>query len=201
MRPLSLDDLLPLTEYVNRRHEFFVSLSHYIDRYRRVRIGPQISLLFANRQTLWFQVQELIRIARLSEPARVQQELNLYNRLLPGRDVLQAALLIEIADPTHMSQELEAWQTLAGEEVNLHLGECRVPSKLLTCRPEDRCIGAAHWVHFDLPNDARPRLADFSQPAFISVRHGDYCHESPPLGDDVRQSLLDDLELSDRDAE
>jgi hypothetical protein len=74
MRPLTLDDLLPLHEYATRRREFFTSQDNYLDRYRRVRLGPRLTLLFVNRQTLWFQVQELLRIARLTEPARVQQE-------------------------------------------------------------------------------------------------------------------------------
>src|SRR5712691_9716876 len=98
MRPLTLDDLLPLDEYAGRRREFFESLGRYLDRYRRVRIGPRVTLLFENRQTLWFRVQEVLRIARLAEPVRVQEELNLYNRLLPGRGRLQAALLIEVTD-------------------------------------------------------------------------------------------------------
>src|ERR1700682_3973010 len=95
MRPLTLDDLLSLDEYTDRRREVFESLDRYLDRYRRVRIGPDLTLLFENRQTLWFRLQEVLRIARLSEPEQVQEELDLYNRLLPGRGQLQAALLIE----------------------------------------------------------------------------------------------------------
>src|ERR1700676_3426368 len=94
MRPLTQDDLLPLNEYAERRPEVFDSLARYLDRYRRVRIGPEITLLFENRQTLWFRLHEILRIAHLAEPERVQEELDLYNRLLPGRGELQAALLI-----------------------------------------------------------------------------------------------------------
>src|SRR5262249_58457312 len=96
MRPLTFDDLLPLDEFAGRHREFFESLGRYLDRHRRVRVGPRLTLLFENRQTLWFRVQEVLRIARLTEAVRVQQELDLYNRLLPGRNRLQAALLIEV---------------------------------------------------------------------------------------------------------
>ena len=82
MNALTLDDLLPLDEFAGRRREFFETHARYLDRYRRVRIGPKAALLFSNRQTLWFQVQEVLRVARLAEPARVRQELDLYNRLL-----------------------------------------------------------------------------------------------------------------------
>src|SRR6266576_6329709 len=96
MRPLTLDDLLPLEEYAGRRREFFESLGRYLDRHRRVRFGPRASLLFENRQTLWFRVQEVLRVARLTDPIRVQRELELYNRLLPGPNRLHAALLVDV---------------------------------------------------------------------------------------------------------
>ena len=67
MVPLTLEDLLPLDVYAPRRREFFDSHRRYIDRYRRVRIGPRLTLIFENRQTLWFRVQEIVRVARLSD--------------------------------------------------------------------------------------------------------------------------------------
>ena len=73
MKALTLDDLLPLEEYAGRRREFFEAHGRYLDRYRRVRIGPRLTLLFENRQTLWFRLHEVLRVARLSEPGRVQQ--------------------------------------------------------------------------------------------------------------------------------
>src|SRR6516225_7086879 len=105
MLPLTVDDLLPLEEYANRRKEFFDSHRRYVDRYRRVRIGPRLTLIFENRQTLWYRVHEVLRVARLADPSRVQQELNVYNRLLPTRDCLQAALMIDVADETQPSEE------------------------------------------------------------------------------------------------
>jgi hypothetical protein len=199
MLPLTLDDLLPLHEFAPRRREFLESLNRYLDRHRRVRIGPQVTLLFENRQTLWFRVQDLLRVARLSDQMRVQEELNLYNRLLPGRDHLQAALLLEISDESRLSEELEFWQTLQDGELRLRLGEYHYPARLVTCRPEDRAIGAAHWVHFQIDGTARQVLADDRQAAWLEIDHATYRHESPTLSEDVRQSLLDDLKLSERD--
>src|SRR5262249_24167861 len=105
MRPLTLDDLLPLNEYPSQRREFLEAHQRYLDRYRRVRIGPLLTLLFENRQTLWFRVQELLRVARLADPVTVQRELDIYNRLLPSRDCLQGALLIDIKDETRLAEE------------------------------------------------------------------------------------------------
>jgi hypothetical protein len=199
MSPLTVDDLLPLEEYVGRRREYFDSHRRYIDRYRRVRIGPSLTLIFENRQTLWFRVQEIVRVARLSVIGDVQQELNLYNRLLPGCNLLQAALLIEVPDEAQLIKELANWQNLHGDQLWLRVGTEKVPSYLVTSRPEDRCIGTSHWVQFHCQPEIRGLLADVSISAHIVFDNGVYQHQSAPLNEDLRQSLVDDLELSDRD--
>jgi hypothetical protein len=196
MRPLTIDDLLPLSEYAGRRREFFESLARYLDRYRRVRIGPSLTLLFENRQTLWFRVQEVLRITRLTEENRLLEELELYNRLLPQRDQLQGALLF---DDSAEGEVRSSWQDLQGKDLCLQVGDHESPAELITCRPEDRALGAAHWVQFHVAGDARQLLADFRWPAQFTVSCPHYHHASAPLSDEVRQSLLDDLSLSDRD--
>jgi uncharacterized protein DUF3501 len=199
MNALTLDDLLPLEEFAARRREFLEAHGRYLDRYRRVRVGPRVTLLFENRQTLWFRLQEVLRIARLGEPARVEQEMQLFNRLLPGRDRLAASLLIAIDDETKLSEELAPWHGLRGGELTLHLGPLVYAANLFTARPEDRCIGTAHWVQFVLDDDGRELLADLREPAFVAVMREAYRFDSAALSDEMRQSLLDDLVLSDRD--
>ena len=198
MRALAPDDLLPLEEYAGRRREFFDAQCRYLDRYRRVRIGPRATLLFENRQTLWFRVQEVLRVARLADPGRVRQELELYNRLLPGPNRLHAALLIDVADETRLTEELAPWQALRGEDVCLVVGQAVYAAELVTCRPEDRCIGTAHWVQVPLDVVARAQLGDFRLSVRFEIRLAGYQHTSPPLSEDIRQSLMEDLLLSDR---
>jgi hypothetical protein len=200
MQPLTPDDLLPLDEFAARRSELFRDHCRYLDRYRRVTLGPRLTLVFENRQTLWFRAQDVLRVARLSEPDRVAQELALFNRLLPGRRRLQAAVLIHVAPGRPLTEELAPWQALEGERLCLHVGARRCPANLLTCRPEDRCIGTAHWAQFVLDSPARRALADFHEPAYLRVVVPGYAHDSGVLSEEVRQSLLDDMELSDRAA-
>jgi hypothetical protein len=200
MEPLTPEDLLPLDEFAGRRRELFDSHVRYLDRYRRVRVGPRATLVFENRQTAWFRAQELLRIARLSEAELVRQELAVCNRLLPGRNRLQAALLIEVADQSKMMAELAPWQEMRGHLLRLHVGTAEYPANLLTTRPEDRSIGTAHWVQFVLDQSGRHLLADPRQALQVSINLRAYRHRSDRLSDDVRQSLLEDLSASDRDA-
>lgn len=193
MNPLTLDDLLTLEEYASRRGEFFDAHRRYVDRYRRVQIGPRSTLVFENRQTLWFRIHEILRVARLMEPEMLQEELEVYNRLLPGQGCLQAALLITVQDETRLDRELAPWQAMRGDELALYLGPIRYPANLYTARPEDRCIGAAHWVQFVLDEAGQETLRDVRQPAVIRVSLPTYQYDSAPLSPDVRWSLLEDL--------
>src|SRR5438067_54084 len=140
MRPLTPDDLLLLEEFAGQRRDLFAAHTRYVDRYRRVRLGPRLALIFENRQTLWFRVQEVLRVARLADPRRVREELAVYNRLLPGRGRLQAALLIAPTD-----DGMPDGPALRGEELRLRMGGAAVPAVLVTSRPEDCIVGAAQW--------------------------------------------------------
>ncbi|HEX4589313.1 MAG TPA: DUF3501 family protein [Gemmataceae bacterium] len=200
MKPLTLDDLLPLAEFAGRRSEFFAAHSRYLDRYRRVRVGPRLTFVFENRQTLWFRIHELLRVARLAEPVRVRQELDWYNELLPGRDTLQAALFIDVSGDGSWTEQLEYWADLAGEHLRLVVDKLSVPAELVTCRPEDRCTGAAQWVRVAVAGGIRAALADSRLPAWIAVDYREYRHRSQLLSAAMRSSLLGDLEPSNRRA-
>lgn len=200
MRPLTLDDLLPLHEFAGQRRELFDAHLRYVDRYRRVRVGPSLQLVFENRQTLWYRVQDVLRVARLGDPQRVQGELDLYNRLLPGPHRLHAALVIDVAEERRGQEVLAPWQIFRGDELRLRLGGAAVPACLVTGRAEDLAIGTAHWVEFSFDEQARRRFADLKRRVAFEILLPSYAYTSDPLSDEVRSSLLDDLAHSDRDA-
>jgi hypothetical protein len=191
MQPLTAEDLLPFEEYVARRAEFVESHRRYCDQYRRVRVGPAAMFIFENRQTLWFRIQELLRVARVNEPKWIERELIEINRLLPRRNCLQAALMLAEGSP---------WRDLTAESISLSIDSAAIPARLITCRPEDRAAGLAHWVEFEFTPAQRKAFGKMSRTARIEMNASDYRHASDDLCEEVRQSLLDDLSMSDRDA-
>ncbi len=52
---------------------------------RRISVGALVTLVFENRETLLFQIQEMIRTERIFDPGKIQEECDVYNALLPGR--------------------------------------------------------------------------------------------------------------------
>jgi hypothetical protein len=193
MRPLTLEDLIPLQEFQARRKEYLSNHLRYIETYRRVRIGQRAVLVFENRQTLWFRVQDVLHLARIHDEQMQRVELELHNRVLPLGGGLQGALLLDShlppGDPASAT-----WADLRGDHLQLVLGGKRaISANLLSTRQEDRCWGTAHWVHFRLDDQELRWLADTSEPVSLRLRTGDYDGQSPPLADAVRQSLVEDL--------
>src|SRR5262249_52769159 len=92
------------------------------------------------------------------------------------------------------------WSTLIGHNIRLQIGPIAIPSLLLTCRTSDRAGGTAGWLEFSLSPNEQARLADFQQPARLEGDYQDYRHSSGYLSDDMRRSLLDDLEMGNRPA-
>lgn len=112
MQPLTRADLMPLETYAVERDTFRArALAH--KRARRLALGDHVTLLFEDRLTVQYQVQEMLRIERLFEPAAIQAELDAYNPLIPGGRDLRATMLIEYPDP---QQRRAALATLGGLE-------------------------------------------------------------------------------------
>jgi hypothetical protein len=105
MQPLTRHDLLALEAYALERPAFRARvLAH--KRARRLALSDHLSLLFEDRLTVQYQVQEMLRIERIFEPDAIQSELDAYNPLIPsGRD-LKATLFLEFPDPAQRARAL-----------------------------------------------------------------------------------------------
>ena len=82
MKPLTAGDISNLYEHELERPKF---RSRVIDlkARRRLPLGPLMTLVFENRDTIRFQIQEMLRVERLVQPEKVQHEIETYNALLP----------------------------------------------------------------------------------------------------------------------
>ena len=97
MTPLRREDLYDLQAYAAERPAFRARvLAH--KRLRRLTLGAHASLLFEDRLTVQYQVQEMLRIEGITDAAGIQDELNAYAALIPAGSDLRATLLLEYAD-------------------------------------------------------------------------------------------------------
>ena len=105
MDPLERDDLLSLENYALERAEFRARVMAH-KKQRTVHLGGHLTLIFEDRLSIQYQVQEMLRIERIFEPAGIQDELDAYNSLIPDGDNLKATLLIEYDDVEQRKREL-----------------------------------------------------------------------------------------------
>jgi hypothetical protein len=193
-RPLALDDIVDQRAYERERDDF---RRHVIDlkRRRRVGVGPFVTLVFENRDTLRFQIQEMARAEKIITDEGIQTELDVYNPLLPGLGELSATLFIELVD----KDELMTWlPRLVGieTEVELRLGpgadtvRCEVDPDHERQLTRDEITASVHYVRFGL----RPeQVAEFEAgPVVLALTHPEYRHEVE-LSDATRAELLRDL--------
>ena len=94
---LARTDLWSLEQYAERRNTFRQQvLAH--KRNRQLLIGEHMFLIFEDRMTNQYQIQEMLRIERVFEPGAIQEELDAYNPLIPDGDNLKCTLLIQYPD-------------------------------------------------------------------------------------------------------
>jgi hypothetical protein len=105
MHKLTRADLLTLEAYAQQRGEFRARVMAHKKK-RTVHIGEHLTLIFEDRLSVQYQVQEMLRIERIFEAAGIQDELDAYNPLIPDGGNLKATLLIEYADVEQRKREL-----------------------------------------------------------------------------------------------
>ena len=192
MKRLTPEDLLPLEEY-ERQREAFRSRIIALKQRRRISLGPLMTLVFENRETLQFQIQEMIRAERIVQPMKVQDELDVYNSLLPAASELSATLLIELTDAATMKESLDRFMGLdRGKTVAIIAGEESVFGQFEGGHSHETKISAVHFVRFKPSEAMKHAFADLRQAVSLSVDHHGY-RETVPVSGSLREEWLADL--------
>jgi hypothetical protein len=174
---LTLDDIADLRAYERERDGF---RAHVIDlkKRRRVAVGPFVTVLFENRDTIRFQIQEMARVEKIISDVGVQNELDVYNPLIPERGSLAATLFIELTT----KDDLLTWlPQLVGIEraVSLRLSD----GDAVLARPDaehekqltrQTTTASVHYIHFDLSPEQVAKVA--AGPVSLAVDLPAYAH-------------------------
>ncbi len=192
VKAITAEDIVPYKEYERQREAFRARIIE-LKRRRRISIGPLITLIFENRETLRFQIQEMVRVEHIIDPVKVQDEVDVYNALLPAPGELSATLLIEITDEAMMKTWLDRFMGLDhGEKVAITAGGERVFGEFEGGRSHNTKISAVHFVRFRPTASMKEAFADLRRPVTISIDHGGYREEAPVSGS-MREEWLSDL--------
>lgn len=191
MTKLTIDDIADLREYERERETFRAQVIE-LKKKRRIAVGPFVTLVFENRETIRFQIQEMARAERMLTDEAIQTELDIYNPLIPEPGRLGATLFVELTS----KPELEEWlPKLVGIERSIRL---RIGDEVVEATPETAHAGlltredvtaSVHYVWFELTPEQVSALA--AGPVTLEVDHPAYEHATTLLPD-TRAELVAD---------
>ncbi|HEX2171385.1 MAG TPA: DUF3501 family protein [Dehalococcoidia bacterium] len=192
MKKVDRSEILPIEEYEKVRRELTQQVIA-ARAARRTIIGDKVSIGFENHDTVRYQIQEMCRVERIREDAKVQEEVDTYNELLPDTpDELWATMLIEIDDEPRLKATLPK---LVGIEnsVRMKVGDSLViPAKGEEGRSREDYTSSVHYLRFRFPPEAREALRKGDQSVWIEIDHPNY-GASARLSPEAVAALAEDL--------
>jgi hypothetical protein len=191
---LSPDDLFSLEKYSKVRSEFRTKvIEHKKDRI--LHVGPNATWLFEDQLTVQYQVQEMLRVDRIFESEGIQDELDAYNPLIPDGTNWKATFLVEFPDEEERRKQLarlrniedKSWVRVAGFDKLFAIADEDLD------RENEEKTSSVHFLRFQLTPEMR---AAARRGAAIScgIDHENYHHALEPIPENVRASLVKDLE-------
>lgn len=151
MKALAREDLLSLENYAQQRAEFRARVMAH-KKARTLHLGAHLTLIFEDRLTIQYQVQEMLRIERIFEAAGIQDELDAYNPLIPDGDNLKATLMVEFTDVEERRRELARLRGLE-HAIELRVAGCppvRAVADEDLPRSNAEKTSAVHFLRFPL---------------------------------------------------
>lgn len=191
-RSITATDILPLDQYelirADKKQEALARKA-----LTRLSVGPYATVLFENWDSMWLQVQEMLRIEKGGDEQLVD-ELAAYDPMVPKGQELTCTLLFEVADEGRRDAFL---RTIGGVEnhVAIQIGEFTIRARpegdTERTRAHDNKASAVHFFHFDFPADAIAAWKSGAGNAMVVIDHPNYGHAAL-IGSDTRSFLARD---------
>ena len=148
MKSITTADLLPNADYEKRRAEFR-SRTIAFKKNRGINLGPLIRIVFENRETVLFQIQEMLFVENATDPEKREEEIRVYSDMLPTRTVLKSTLMIEIVEEDRIRETLDSLKALdRGPYIHLAFGGEKVTALFEPDRSTEEKLSSVHYVTF-----------------------------------------------------
>ena len=193
MGKLSREDLYSLEKYAAIRSDFRAKVMEH-KKLRRVAIGDHAALYFEDALTMQYQVQEMLRLERIFEPQGIQDELDVYNPLIPDGSNWKATFMVEFPD---IEERRVALARLIGIEDRVWV-QVSGHDRVFAIADEDlerenaEKTSAVHFVRFEL-TPAMVAAVKAGAAISIGIDHENYRYAIEPVQPAVRDSLAADL--------
>ena len=193
MEKLDRSKLWGLEDYAVERPAFRRQVIAH-KRHRRVRLTDHAALYFEDFLTMKYQVQEMLRVERIFEPAEIEAEIEAYNPLIPDGSNWKATFMIEYPDVEERRRALERLKDIE-QRVWVQVGGgdrvFAIANEDLDRSNEDK-TAAVHFLRFELSTAQVDALRQDARLRF-GISHPAMTCEAEVDGE-VRNSLLNDLD-------
>lgn len=173
-RKLTLADIADTRAYERERDEFRDRIIE-LKRRRRVHVGTVVTLVFENRETIRFQIQEMARVEHIATDEGIQEELDVYNPLVPEPGQLRATLFIELTNDEQMRvwlpklvgiEQSVLFRLADGSEVR-----CTVEAQHSSQLTREHVTAAVHYLEFEFTPE---QVAAFGDGVQLVIDHPEY---------------------------
>jgi hypothetical protein len=194
MQKLTRNDLYSLEKYAEVRTDFRAGVLEH-KKHRKVHIGPSATLYFEDRQTIQYQIQEMLRVERIFEADGIEEELAAYNPLIPDGSNWKATFMIEEPDVERrrgLLARLLGIEDRVWVRVNGHEAVHAIADEDLERETQEK-TSSVHFLRFELKPDMVTALKSGAALA-MGIDHENYRHQLEPVDDHTRAALLADLD-------
>lgn len=192
MKKVELAEILNIAEYEKARQEFRKRIIELKKR-RRISVGPSVTFVFENHDTVLSQIQEMMRAERLVHDDAIQHEIDTYNQLLPEQNELAATMFIELPDQSRIREEITKFHGVnTGEAIFLQIGDEKLPGDFAAGQSDDHRISAVQYVRFRFSAQQREAFVSGAQEAKLVIHHPNYQHRTM-IEKEIREELSRDF--------
>jgi len=190
-RKLTLADIADVRAYERERDALRARVIDLKSR-RRFSLGHVVTIMFENRETMRHQIQEMARVEKLVTDEAIQEELDIYNPMIPESGQLCATVFIELTDDEQMKRWLPrlvgiersfVFRLADGSEVR-SITEAQHESQLTRAD----VTAAVHYIRFEFTPD---QVAAFDARVVLAIDHPNYPEEIELLPANITELLAD----------
>ena len=150
-------------------------------------------MVFENKKTLTFQIQEIMRAERLVHESQIQNEIDVYSSIMPPDNGLSATLFLEVTEEKKIRPILDSFIGLSyGENIFFQIGDERIPAIFESGREKEDNISSVHYIKFNFNEEHKTKFMDLNIKVNLVINFKDYNH-SIEIMNKTRDSLQNDL--------
>ena len=161
-------------------------------KFRRVDIGPYVTMYFENKDTIIHQINEMVYIEDGGEE-QIDDEILAYKSLVPDGRELVATVMVEIDSPIKRAEFLAK---MGGFEEEISI---KVRDQVITGKAEldgdrttaDGKASSVQFVHFHFEEKAVESIKNHMEDVSISINHENYRHSAILNVDTVKELIKD----------